>query len=109
MFCTLDGTKFNRVSVCESAKEVWTILQTTHKGTNKVKKSKTGYELFKRKTRENIIDMYKCFCNLVNDLKGLGILDNQIGDEDFEIIVGSMNNKSHKNWGIEIFKQDGYG
>lgn len=63
----------------------------------KLKKSKIGYELFKRKTRENIIDIYKCFCNLVNDFRGLGILDNQIGDKDFEIIVGSMNNESHNN------------
>lgn len=77
MFCTLDVIEFNRVLACELAKEVWIILQTTYEGTSQVKKSKIEllfrhYELFEIKEGKNIIDMYKWFSNLANNLRGLG-------------------------------------
>lgn len=77
MFCTLDVIEFNRVLASELAKEVWIILQTTYEGTSQVKKSKIellfrDYELFEIKEGENIIDMYKWFSNLANNLRGLG-------------------------------------
>ena len=37
LFCALDKTEFNRVSVCKSAYEIWRTLKVTHEGTNKVK------------------------------------------------------------------------
>lgn len=52
LFYALDATKFNKVLVCKSIKEVSIILQTTHGGTSQVKKSKIelllcDYEFFR--------------------------------------------------------------
>ncbi|XP_031258299.1 uncharacterized protein LOC116116351 [Pistacia vera] len=77
LFCALDSTEFGRVLACETTEDAWESLQTTHEGTSQVKESKIemlfrDYELFGMKTRESIIDIYKRFSNLINDLKGLG-------------------------------------
>ncbi|XP_031264437.1 uncharacterized protein LOC116122767 [Pistacia vera] len=77
LFCPLDSIEFIRVLACETAKDAWEILQTSHEGTSQVKESKIemsfhDYELFEMKTKESITDMYKRFSNLINDLKGPG-------------------------------------
>ncbi|XP_070043023.1 uncharacterized protein [Nicotiana tomentosiformis] len=46
--------EYNRIPACQSAKEIWKALQTTHEGTTQVKQSKidmltTEYEFFKMK------------------------------------------------------------
>ena len=40
LFMALSPEEFRRVSMCETAKEVWDILETTHEGTKIVKNSK---------------------------------------------------------------------
>jgi len=40
LFYALDKNEFNRVSVCQTAYEIWCTLKVTHEGTNKVKQSK---------------------------------------------------------------------
>lgn len=77
LFCVSNAIQFNCVLACESAKKLWTILQTTHNRTSQVKEFKIEllfheYELFEMKLRENITYMYKRFWSLVKDLKGLG-------------------------------------
>ena len=42
LFCALGASEYNRVSLCENAKEVWDKLQVTHEGTNHVKETKIG-------------------------------------------------------------------
>ncbi|XP_075109047.1 uncharacterized protein LOC142180850 [Nicotiana tabacum] len=55
--------EYNRVSACDSAKEIWEVLQIAHEGTTPVKQSKidmltTEYELFRMKDDEFIQDMH---------------------------------------------------
>ncbi|KAI5647982.1 hypothetical protein M9H77_33987 [Catharanthus roseus] len=38
--CALDASEYNRVSGCDSAHEMWKLLEVTHEGTNQVKESK---------------------------------------------------------------------
>lgn len=76
LFCALSSSEFNRVSSCETAKEVWDILQVTHEGTSQVKKTRINmllHELdnFHMKQDETIAEMYKRFTEIVNQLKGL--------------------------------------
>lgn len=76
LFCAFDATEFNCILACELAKEVRTILQTTHEWISQGKEFKIellfcDYELFEIKEGESITDMYKWFSNLVNNLKGL--------------------------------------
>uniref|UniRef100_A0A2N9ECG9 Uncharacterized protein n=1 Tax=Fagus sylvatica TaxID=28930 RepID=A0A2N9ECG9_FAGSY len=62
LYCALDPTEYNRVSGCDSAKEIWDKLEVTYEGTNQVKESKMNmliheYELFVMKKDENISEM----------------------------------------------------
>ena len=77
LFYALDKNEFNRVSICETAFDIWHILEVTHEGTSRVKESKINllvhsYELFQMKPSETIGDMYTRFTDIVNGLKGLG-------------------------------------
>ncbi|KAI5675764.1 hypothetical protein M9H77_06714 [Catharanthus roseus] len=40
--CALDANEYNRVSGCDSAHEMWKLLEVTHKGTNQKKKKVKG-------------------------------------------------------------------
>ncbi|KAK2986253.1 hypothetical protein RJ640_021822 [Escallonia rubra] len=75
--CGLDMNQYNRVSACETAKEMWRLLEVTHKGTNQVKETKINmlvqqYEAFKMKEHESINEMYSRFTLIINGLKLLG-------------------------------------
>ena len=77
LYCALDPNEYNRVSGCDSAKEIWDKLEVTYEGTNQVKESKMSmlvheYELFVMKTDENISEMSTRFTNIMNCLKALG-------------------------------------
>ncbi|CAL1377709.1 unnamed protein product [Linum trigynum] len=67
----------SQVAQCESAKEIWESLQTTHEDTPEVKDSRIDvllneYESFEMSSGESISSMYKRFNDLINRLKGLG-------------------------------------
>ncbi|XP_070050424.1 uncharacterized protein [Nicotiana tomentosiformis] len=68
--------EYNRISTCQSTKEIWEALQTAHEGTTQVKQSKidmltTEYELFKMKEDESIHDMHTRFTCIINELHSL--------------------------------------
>ena len=59
LYCALDINEFNRISSCETAKEIWDKLEVTHEGISQVKESKISilihkYELFKMKINKII-------------------------------------------------------
>ena len=59
LHCALNPTKFNRISMCKIAKEIWDKLRVTHEGTTQVKESKIAllsnqYEMFKMLETESI-------------------------------------------------------
>ena len=59
LYFPLDPNEFNRISTCDTSKEIWDRLEVTHEGTNQVKESKISllvhnYELFKMKEEETI-------------------------------------------------------
>ena len=75
--CALNGTEFNRVSSCTSAKEIWDKLVVTYEGTSQVKETKINilmhqYEMFKMKKDENINEMFTRFTLITNSLNSLG-------------------------------------
>src|SRR5947208_11106866 len=76
LFCALERNEFNRVSNCQTAHEIWHILEVTHEGTTRVKESKISvlvqkFELFTMNEGESIKDMYTRFTE-TNSLIGLG-------------------------------------
>jgi len=77
LYCALDPNEFNRISTCNSAKEIRDKLEITHEGTSQVKTSKINllvhnYELFKMDSNETISAMYTRFTDIINGLKSLG-------------------------------------
>ena len=74
---SLNLDEFFKVSRCSSAKDMWDILEVTHKGTSDVKRARKHaliqeYELFQMKPGETISDVQKRFTHIVNHLIGLG-------------------------------------
>ncbi|RVX08173.1 hypothetical protein CK203_017679 [Vitis vinifera] len=75
--CVMDRNEYNRICQCKSAKEIWKLLEITHKRTNQVKESKINllvhnYELFSMKENEIIVEMITRFTDTVNGLEALG-------------------------------------
>ncbi|GAV68978.1 LOW QUALITY PROTEIN: UBN2 domain-containing protein, partial [Cephalotus follicularis] len=76
-FCVVDPNEFNRISSCDSAKEMWNLLEVTYEGTNQVKEYKISwlvheYELFMMHNEECVSDMFTRFTTIINSLKNLG-------------------------------------
>ncbi|XP_069150922.1 sporulation-specific protein 15-like [Solanum lycopersicum] len=77
LVCGIGPDEYNRVSACESAKEIWDCLLTAHEGTEQVKESKidmltSQYENFKMKEGETIHDMFTKLSSITNELRSLG-------------------------------------
>ncbi|XP_075095481.1 uncharacterized protein LOC142173739 [Nicotiana tabacum] len=77
LVCGIGPDGYNRISACQSAREIWEALQTAHEGTTQVKQSKintltTECELFRMKDDESIQDMHTCFTSIINELHSLG-------------------------------------
>ncbi|GAV58048.1 UBN2 domain-containing protein, partial [Cephalotus follicularis] len=77
LFCAMGTNEFNRISSCDTAKEMWDLLEVTYEGTNQVKESKISmlvheYELFMMHNVECISDMFTRFTTIANSLKNLG-------------------------------------
>ena len=69
--------EFFIISQCNSAKEMWEVLEVTHEGTDDVKRSRKHsliqeYELFRMQPKETIVDVQNRFTHIVNHLTGLG-------------------------------------
>src|SRR3954462_9012107 len=69
LFCALERTEFNRVSNCQTAHEIWNILEVTHEDTSRVKESKISvvvhrFVLFTMNEGESIKDMYTRFTDI---------------------------------------------
>ena len=77
LFSTVTNDEFNKISSTETAKEVWTILQTTYEGTKVVKDSKlqrltTRFEEIKMEEDESFDEFYVKFKDIVNLAFNLG-------------------------------------
>ncbi|GAV61098.1 LOW QUALITY PROTEIN: UBN2 domain-containing protein, partial [Cephalotus follicularis] len=75
LFCAVVPNEFNRISSCDSAKEMWDLLEVSYEGTNQVKEKISmlvhEYELFMMHDNENISDMFSHFTTIINSLKNL--------------------------------------
>ena len=77
LYRALHPSEFNRISSCDTAKQIWDKLEVTHEGTNQVKESRINmlvhdYEIFNMKINESILSMFTHFTNIINSLKSLG-------------------------------------
>lgn len=73
----IGAEEYNRISVCESAKEIWDSLNNAHEGTKQVIESKVDmltsqYEDFILNEGETIQEMETRFSAITNELKCSG-------------------------------------
>ena len=71
LFSAVTNEKFKKISSAKTAKEAWTILQTTYKGTKVVIDSKlqrftTSFEEIKMEEDESFDDFYAKLKDIVN-------------------------------------------
>ncbi|GAV79841.1 UBN2 domain-containing protein, partial [Cephalotus follicularis] len=109
LFCALGPNEFNRISSCDSAKEMWDLLEVTYEGTNQVKESKISmlvheYELFMMPNDECISDMFTRFTTITNSLKNLG---KSYSNQELQLLGSLMTHettmKYHEN--VEVKKK----
>ena len=77
LFSAVINEEFKKISFIETAKEVWTILQTTYEGTKVVKDSKfqrliTSFEEIKMEEDESFDEFYAKLKDIVNLAFNLG-------------------------------------
>ena len=71
LFSAITNEEFKKISSTETAKEAWTILQTTYEGTKTVKDSKlqkliTSFEEIKMEEDESFDEFYTKLKDIVN-------------------------------------------
>ena len=77
LFSAVTNEEFKKISSTETAKEAWTILQKTYKGTKAVKESKhqrliTSFEEIKMEEDESFDEFYAKLKDIVNSIFNLG-------------------------------------
>ena len=77
LFSAVTNEEFKKISSIETAKEVWTILQTTYEGTKAVKDSKlqrltTSFEEINMEEDESFDEFYAKLKDIVNLAFNLG-------------------------------------
>ena len=77
LFSVVTNEEFKKISFTETAKEVWTILQTTYEGTKVIKDPKlqrftTSFEEIKMEEDESFDEFYAKLKDLVNSAFNLG-------------------------------------
>ena len=85
LFSAVTNEEFKKISSIETAKEAWTILQTTYKGTKAVKDLKlqrlsTSFKKIKMEKDESFDEFYANLKDIVNSAFNLGetILESKI-------------------------------
>ncbi|XP_075077269.1 uncharacterized protein LOC142164005 [Nicotiana tabacum] len=100
LVCGISPDEYNRISFCQTAKEIWEALQIAHEGKTQVKQSKidmltTEYELFRIKDDESIQDIHTRFTSIINELHSLGeiIPRNKLVRIILSVLPGSWESK----------------
>ena len=74
VYCGLTTTEYNRISSCNTAKEIWDRLEVTYEGTSEVKESRIRlleqkHHNFKMIPGEDMNSLFSHFIDIANPLK----------------------------------------
>ncbi|XP_070050426.1 uncharacterized protein [Nicotiana tomentosiformis] len=77
LYNAISGEEYEKISSCDTAKEMWDKLEVTYEGTSKVKETRINllvhdYELFQMKEGESIEEIFARFSKIIGDLKAFG-------------------------------------
>ncbi|XP_075074728.1 uncharacterized protein LOC142162291 [Nicotiana tabacum] len=74
LYNAISGEEYEKISSCDTAKEMWDKLEITYEGISKVKETHINmlvhdYELFQMKEGDSIEEMFARFSKIIKDLK----------------------------------------
>ncbi|XP_070026437.1 uncharacterized protein [Nicotiana sylvestris] len=77
LYNAISGEEYEKISSCDTAKEMWDKLEVTYEGTSKVKETHINmlvhdYELFSMKEGDSIEEMFVRFSKIIINLKVFG-------------------------------------
>ncbi|XP_009773152.1 uncharacterized protein [Nicotiana sylvestris] len=77
LYNAISGQEYEKISSCDTTKEMWDKLEVTYEGTSKVKETHINilvhdYELFHMKEGESIEKMFAKFSKIISNLKAFG-------------------------------------
>ncbi|KAH0717533.1 hypothetical protein KY285_013564 [Solanum tuberosum] len=77
LYNAISGEEYEKISCCDTAKEMWDKLEVTYEGTDKVKETIISllvyeYELFQMKEGETIEGMFARLSKIIGELKASG-------------------------------------
>nr|XP_016442420.1 PREDICTED: uncharacterized protein LOC107767838 [Nicotiana tabacum] len=77
LYNAISGEEYEKISSCETTKEMWDKLEITYEETNKVKETRINllvrdYELFQMKDKESVEKLFTRFRKIFGDLKSFG-------------------------------------
>ncbi|XP_019264336.1 PREDICTED: uncharacterized protein LOC109241967 [Nicotiana attenuata] len=77
LYNAISGEEYEKISSCDTDKEIRDKLEVTYEGTSKVKETHINmlvhdYELFQMKEGEPIEEMFARFSKIISDLKAFG-------------------------------------
>ncbi|XP_070047057.1 uncharacterized protein [Nicotiana tomentosiformis] len=77
LYNAISGEEYEKISSCDTTKEMWDKLEVAYEGTGKVKETHINmlvhdYELFQMKEGESIEEIFARFSKIISDLKSFG-------------------------------------
>nr|XP_033514218.1 uncharacterized protein LOC117278892 [Nicotiana tomentosiformis] len=77
LYNPISGEEYEKISSCDTTKEIWDKLEVTYEETSKVKETHINmlvhdYELFQMKEGESIEEIFARFNKIISDLKAFG-------------------------------------
>ncbi|XP_070035453.1 uncharacterized protein [Nicotiana tomentosiformis] len=77
LYNAINGEEYEKISSCETAKEMWDKLEVRYEGINKVKETRINllvrdYKLFQIKDGESVEEIFSRFRKILGDLKSFG-------------------------------------
>jgi len=103
--CGVDTQEYGRISGCDTAYEIWKLLESHHEGSSRMKETRVDifvrkYELFSMQPGESISEMNTRFTEITNNLKNLGKKVNE-GDKVRKVLRSLSNDWEKKTTAIE--------
>ncbi|GJX22600.1 hypothetical protein Tco_0227045 [Tanacetum coccineum] len=93
IYNALPRKEYERIFMCQTAKEIWDTLLITHQGNNQVKANKIDllvqqYEQFTIPEKESIDNAFAKFNTIITSLKALDEVYEEVIKKDFETVKG---------------------
>nr|XP_018623550.1 uncharacterized protein LOC108943686 [Nicotiana tomentosiformis] len=103
IYNAISGEEYEKISSCDTTKEMWDKLEVGYEGTSKVKETQINmlvhdYELFRMKEGESIEEVFERFSKIIGDLKTFGKLYSSGDQEEKKKIVAFKDTtEGHEN------------